>query len=174
MICCKLCLGLTPPTHPPAPLFVEGTQTIPTQIPTIQRGDTERRGCGGGGAAVVVDQRVCARQAHTASHSQRMHRVEACGVGWRGGCVGAFLRFFQFNPAVTGKAVQSGHSSAAVTHHKSPFRFRAGTQPVGQPAKAGRRTRGIPCQSLREVPFLRDDEAIQQDGSPQPALRVSR
>jgi hypothetical protein len=32
------------------------------------------------------------------------------------------LRFFSVNSAVTGKAVQSGHSCAAVTHHRPPFR----------------------------------------------------
>ena len=51
------------------------------------------------------------------------------------------LRFFPVNSAVTGKAVQTGHSSAAVTHHRPPFRFRAEAEPVsGLPgAKAGAR-----------------------------------
>jgi hypothetical protein len=92
----------------------------------------------------------------TASHSQRMHRVGACGVGWRGGFVGVFLRFFPFNPAVTGKAVQSGHSSAAVTHHKSPFRFRAGAKPVSgvSEAKAGR----------RQAPSAREEQSAKSIG----------
>ena len=51
----------------------------------------------------------------------------------------AVLRFFPVNSAVTGKAVQTGHSSAAVTHHRPPFRFRAEAEPIGQPVKAGAR-----------------------------------
>ena len=43
------------------------------------------------------------------------------------------------NSRETGKAVQTGHSSAAVTHHKPPFRLRAGAEPIGQPVKAGAR-----------------------------------
>ena|SRR5688572_16789914 len=56
-----------------------------------------------------------------------------------GALVAAFLRFFSNNSAVTGKAVQTGHSSAAVTHHEPSFRFRAGTQPIaGSPAVKAR------------------------------------
>jgi hypothetical protein len=67
-------------------------------------------------------------------------------AGASGGCgCGGVPEVLSINSAVTGKAVQTGHSSAAVTHHEPSFRFRAGTQPVGQPAKArGRKhARGV-------------------------------
>ena len=54
------------------------------------------------------------------------------GIGIASGRAGSVfskgLRFFLSNSEATGKAVKSGHSCAAVTHHRPPFRHRCGSK----------------------------------------------